>query len=94
LRPDVDAGSDNCVSAGLVDEWLHARNALSIENFLRDTRFGRSPRLFRLNGFGNCVISRNRALQSYVHRSSFVDAVIIVIQPSMRRTCTTTRLAS
>jgi hypothetical protein len=33
----VDLGSGDCVSAGLVDEWLQARNALSIEIFLRDT---------------------------------------------------------
>jgi hypothetical protein len=27
----VDVGCDDCVSAGLVDEWLQARNELSIE---------------------------------------------------------------
>jgi hypothetical protein len=26
-------GCDDCVSAGLVDEWLQARNELSIEIF-------------------------------------------------------------
>jgi len=41
-------GCDDRVSAGLVDEWLQARNALSIEIFLQHTRFGRSPRLPRL----------------------------------------------
>ena len=39
----VDLGCDDCVSAGLVDEWLQARNALSIEIFLQHTPFGRSP---------------------------------------------------
>jgi hypothetical protein len=33
--PDIplrfDVGCDDCISAGLVDEWLQARNALSIE---------------------------------------------------------------
>jgi hypothetical protein len=29
----VDVGCDDCVSAGLVDEWLQARNELSIEIF-------------------------------------------------------------
>jgi len=43
-----DVGSDNCVRAGLVDERLQARNALSIEIFLQNTLFRRSPRLLRL----------------------------------------------
>ncbi|HEX9938494.1 MAG TPA: hypothetical protein VGB15_15260, partial [Longimicrobium sp.] len=29
----VDVGSDDCVSAGLVDEWLQGGNELSIEIF-------------------------------------------------------------
>ena len=45
----VTAGFDDCGSAGLVDEWLQARNALSIEIFLQDTHLGSSPRLLRLN---------------------------------------------
>ena len=32
----------------LADEWLQARNALSIKNFCEDTLFRRSPRLLRL----------------------------------------------
>jgi hypothetical protein len=39
----VDVGSDDCVSAGLVDEWLQARNELSIEIFLQHTRLGVHP---------------------------------------------------
>ena len=44
----VDVGSNDFVSAGLADEWLQARNALSIEIFLQDTLFRRSPRHLRL----------------------------------------------
>ena len=39
----VDVGSDDCVSAGLVDEWLQARNALSIEIFFRTPGSGVHP---------------------------------------------------
>ena len=39
----VDVGCDDCVSAELVDEWLQARNALSIEIFLQHTRSGVHP---------------------------------------------------
>ena len=42
------AGSDDFGSARLVDEWLQARNELSIEIFLQDTHAGSSPRLLRL----------------------------------------------
>ena len=69
----VDVGSDDCVSAGLVDEWLQARNELSIEIFLQHTRFERSPRLSAPEGFGNCVIRGNRAHRSPVRRPAFVD---------------------
>jgi hypothetical protein len=41
--------SDDCVSAGLVDEWLQVRNELSIEIFCGTPPFRRSPGLPRLN---------------------------------------------
>ncbi|HYH82640.1 MAG TPA: hypothetical protein VEX86_22805, partial [Longimicrobium sp.] len=37
------AGSDDCGSARLVDEWLQARNALSIEIFCRTPTWGAHP---------------------------------------------------
>ena len=57
----VDAGSDVCVRAGLVDEWLQARDELRIEIFLRRTRFGRSPRLLRLKTSATASSGGNRA---------------------------------
>ncbi|MFL5386474.1 MAG: hypothetical protein ACJ8GN_28485, partial [Longimicrobiaceae bacterium] len=39
----VDVGSDDCVSAGLVDEWLQARNELSIEFFCSTPGSGVHP---------------------------------------------------
>ncbi|HEX9935497.1 MAG TPA: hypothetical protein VGB15_00190, partial [Longimicrobium sp.] len=46
--PPAGAVCDDFGSARLVDEWLRARNALSIEIFLQDTPLGSSPRLLRL----------------------------------------------
>jgi hypothetical protein len=45
-------------------------------------------------GFGNCVIRGIEHSEACVHRSSFVDVAMIVIQPSMQRMCTATRLTS
>ena len=39
----AERGCDDCVSAGLVDEWLQARNELSIEIFLQDSQSRSSP---------------------------------------------------
>jgi len=38
----------NLIAPELADEWLQARNALSIEIFFGNTRFRRSPRRLRL----------------------------------------------
>jgi hypothetical protein len=46
---------DNRGRALLFDEWLQARNALSIEIFLQDTPWGLTPSSAP-EGLANCVI--------------------------------------
>src|SRR3954451_13302766 len=89
----VDVGSDDCVSAGLVDEWLQARNELSIEIFLQHTRFGRSPRLLRLKASATASSGGLESTAASMRRPASWIGRRIVIQSSMRRTCTATRLA-
>ena len=69
----VDVGCDDCVSAGLVDEWLQARNELSIEIFLQHTRFGRSPRLLRLKASATASSGGIEPTAASVRRPAFVD---------------------
>ena len=69
----VDVGSDDCVSAGLVDEWLQARNELSIEIFLQDTHFRRSPRLLRLKASATASSGGIESTAAFVRRPAFVD---------------------
>src|SRR5215213_6310628 len=66
--------SDDCVSAGLVDEWLQVRNALSIEIFLRDTQWGSSPRLLRPKASPTASSGGNEHSAASVRHPAFVDA--------------------
>src|SRR5215213_2749493 len=66
--------SDDCVSPGLVDEWLQVRNALSIEIFLRDTLWGSSPRLLRPKASPTSSSGGNEHSAASVRHPAFVDA--------------------
>jgi hypothetical protein len=92
--PLVAAGSNDCVGAGLIDEWPQARHAVSIEIFLQDTLVGRSSRLLRLKASQTASSGGIEHSDACVHRSSFVDAAMIVIKPSMQRMCMAARLVS
>ena len=69
----VDVGCDDCVSAGLVDEWLQVRNELSIEIFFQHTRFGRSPRLLRLKATPTASSGGIELTAASVRRAVFAD---------------------
>ena len=70
----MDVGCDDCVSAGLVDEWLQARNELSIEIFLQHTPFERSPRLLRLKASATASSGGIEPTAASVRRPAFVEA--------------------
>jgi len=59
---------------GLVDEWLQARNALSIEIFCRTPFIRHPPPSAAPEGFANCVIRGTRATRkpSCVTRPSWM----------------------
>jgi hypothetical protein len=87
--------SDDCVSAGLVDEWLQVRNELSIEIFCGTPPFRRLPGLLRVNASSTASSGETGAFAASLRHPGFVDAVHpIVAQPSMRRRCTVAGLAS
>src|SRR5215213_6120816 len=66
--------SDDCVSPGLVDEWLQVRNALSIEIFLLDTLWGSSPRLLRPKASPTASSGGNEHSAASVRHPAVVDA--------------------
>ncbi|HEX9936383.1 MAG TPA: hypothetical protein VGB15_04650, partial [Longimicrobium sp.] len=77
----VDVGSDDCVSAGLVDEWLQGGNELSIE-FSAAHPVRRSPRLLRLKASATASSGGIEPTAASVRRPAFVAiGRMIVIQP-------------
>src|SRR5215213_6652515 len=92
--PLVIAGSDDRGSARPVDEWLQARNEMSIEIFLQDTYRGTHPVFPCLKALPTASSGGIEHSVASVRHPSFVDATIIVVRPSMRRVCTAARLAS
>src|ERR1041384_326029 len=79
------AGSADYCSAELVDEWLQAPNALSIEIFCRDTHLGSSPRLPPLEASPTASSGGIEHSVASMRHLSLVGAGDIVLLPSMRR---------
>ncbi|MFL5511406.1 MAG: hypothetical protein ACJ8CN_03075 [Gemmatimonadales bacterium] len=67
-------GPGDCGSARLVDEWLQARNALSIEIFLQDTLSGSSPRFLRLKASATASLGGIEHSAASVRHPALVDA--------------------
>jgi hypothetical protein len=65
--------SGDCGRAGLVDEWLQVRNALSIEIFSQDHPLPSFTPSSAPEGFVNCVIGGIEPSLSSVRLSAFVD---------------------
>src|SRR5687767_12265912 len=89
-RPSTP-GCDDDGSARVVDEWLHARNELSIEIFLQDTRLGSAPRHLRLKA---SPTASSGGIEHPAASGLRGCGKSSVIHPSLWRMCTAARLAS